>query len=176
MQPETAVIGMGNPILTDDAVGVRLAAEAARELEGRPDIAVIEECSVGGLNLIDVFTGYSRVIVFDGIHTRGGRPGDWYHFTAARLRSTAHLSNVHDANLATALALGRELGVPLPDDEQIHVLAVEIEDDETFGTELSPALTRAYPACRAAILAALKEIVSAGVRPILARGGLPADA
>ena len=157
---EAAVIGMGNPILTDDSVGVRLAGEAARELAGMDRVVVIEECSVGGLNLLDVLSGYERVVLLDGIHTRGGRVGFWYHFTADRLRPTAHLSNVHDANLATALALGRALGIPLPDDEQIHVLAVEIEDDETFGTELSPALARAYPDCRASVLAELRRILS----------------
>jgi hydrogenase maturation protease len=155
---------MGNPILTDDSIGVRLAGEAARELAGMDRVEVIEECSVGGLNLLDVLSGYERVVLLDAIHTRGGRVGRWYHFTADRLRPTAHLSNVHDANLATALALGRALGIPLPDDEQIHVLAVEIEDDETFGTELSPALARAYPDCRAAVLAELRRILSATSR------------
>lgn len=158
------MIGMGNPILTDDSIGVRLAGEAARELAGAGWIDVIEECSVGGLNLLDVFCGYERVVVLDGIHTRGGRVGGWYHFTARRLRPTAHLSNVHDANLATALALGRALGIPLPDDERIHVLAVEIGDDETFGTELSPALARAYPSCRSAVMAELRRILSVTAR------------
>jgi hydrogenase maturation protease len=165
---------MGNPILTDDAIGVRLAGEAARELAGTDGLDVIEECSVGGLNLIDVFSGYQRVVALDAIHTRGGRVGDWYHFTAARLRPTAHLSNVHDANLATALALGRALGIPLPDDERIHVLAVEIEDDETFGTELSPALARAYPDCRVAILAELRRILGLSSRSAPDPGAFPA--
>lgn len=141
----TLLLGMGNPILTDDSVGVRLARDLACDLEGVPGLEVVPECSVGGLNLIEVLSGYDRVLIFDSVRTRGGRPGDWYRFTAGSLRETRNLRNVHDVNFATALALGRRLGHPLPPDEEIHVFAVEVEDDATFGERLSPALEEAYP-------------------------------
>jgi hydrogenase maturation protease len=162
----TLILGMGNPILSDDSIGVRLARDLRRHLGGRFDVDVVEECSVGGLNLLDYLAGYERVILLDAIHTRGGRAGDVYGFRATGLRPTAHLCNVHDANFATALELGRRLGAPLPDDEEIHVFAVEVLDDRTFGTELTPALARAYPECLRTILA--------GTLSILA--GAPADA
>lgn len=155
----TLLVGMGNPILSDDAVGVRLAADVSRHLGPCDGVDVVEECSVGGLNLIDVLEGYDRAVVFDAIHTREGTVGDWYRFTAAALRSTAHLCNVHDVNFATALAFGRRLGIPLPDDERIHVFAVEIDDDKTFGTSLTPRLAAAYPACRDAITREVSRLV-----------------
>lgn len=161
----TVILGMGNPILTDDAVGVRLAREAARCLAGCPDVDVVPECSVGGLNLIDFLSGYDRAIVLDAIHTRGGEPGDCYRFTAEALWPTANLSNVHDVNFATALALGRSLGHPLPADGDIHVFAVEVADDLTFGTDLSPELGRRYPEVRQTILEDLRELVGVSIGP-----------
>ncbi len=160
MGSTTLILGMGNPILTDDSVGVRLARDAAALAHG-PDVTVVEECSVGGLNLIEYLEGYRRVVVFDAIRTRGGVPGTCYRFTAEALRNTTHLNNIHDANFATALALGRELGHPLPPDHEIHVFAVEIVDDMTFGTELTPELARAYPGCRRRILGQLRRLLGA---------------
>jgi hydrogenase maturation protease len=110
-----------------------------------PGVDVVEECCVGGLNLLDVLAGYDRLIALDSIKTIGGVPGAWYAFDATALRETMNLRNVHDANFATALALGRHMGMHLPDDEGCHVVAVEIADNMTFSESLSPALEAALP-------------------------------
>jgi len=164
MARHTLILGMGNPILTDDAVGVRLADDIGTALSDHPDVDVMAECSVGGLNLLEHLEGYRRVVVMDAIHTEGGEPGSCYYFKATSLRPTANLNNIHDANFATALALGRKLGHDLPTDDQIHIFAVEVLDDLTFGSELTPELTQAYPGFRELILAGIRRILT---EPIL---------
>lgn len=156
---KTLLLGMGNPILSDDAVGVRLARDLGGRLAGTPGLTVIDECSVGGLNIIEVLAGYDRVVVLDSIRTTGGSPGDWYRFTAARLRETLHLNNVHDANFATALELGRRMGTPLPPDDEIHIFAVEVKDAETFSETMTPALEEAYPAYSDGIFTEVRDLV-----------------
>ncbi len=141
----TLLLGMGNPILSDDAVGIRLASALAARLGPRPGLDVLEECSVGGLNLVEVMQGYDRVIVLDSIMTAGGRPGTWYEFDARALRETLNLRNVHDTNFATALELGRTMGTHLPRDEEIHVFAVEVADTATFSETMSDELEAAFP-------------------------------
>ena len=141
----TVILGMGNPILSDDAVGIQLASALKPQLEGIPGVDVVEECCVGGLNLLDAIEGYDRLIALDSIKTIGGVPGAWYAFDATALRETMNLRNVHDANFATALALGRHLGMHLPEDRRCHVVAVEIADNMTFSESLSPALEAALP-------------------------------
>ena len=108
----TLLLGMGNPILSDDAVGVRLARDFRarfQRLESAADLVVIEECSLGGINLLDIIAGYERLIVLDSIQTREGVPGDWRYFTAEALRETMNLSNIHDTNFATALLLAHNV-------------------------------------------------------------------
>ncbi len=166
MEATTTVIGMGNPILSDDAVGVLLARDVGKALCGRSDVDVVEECSVGGLNLLDYLAGYEQAVVLDAIRTRGGTPGKCYRFTAEDLRPTAHLCNVHDANFATALDLGRRLGQRLPSDRDIHVFAVEIVDDTTFGMELTPEVARCYDACLHRVLRGLKTLLGAAPDPV----------
>jgi hydrogenase maturation protease len=150
---------MGNPFLSDDAVGVRLARTIGPQLSAWADLDVVEECSVGGLNLIDVLRGYERAIVLDSLRTAGGVPGAWHYFDARALKETAHLTSLHDANFATALELGRRLGVPLPEPQDIHIFAVEVENDVTFSEAMTAALEEAFPAYSAAILGRVRGLL-----------------
>ena len=155
----TLLVGMGNPILGDDAVGVRLAEDLAKRLGGRPDLEIVSECTAGGLDLIELFRGYERVIVLDSLRTRGGVPGRWHRFDARALSATRHLAGIHDANFATALALGRSLGMPLPEDAQIHVFAVEVANLSTFSERMTPALAAGYPDYSTAIFREVEALV-----------------
>jgi hydrogenase maturation protease len=157
---KTLLLGMGNPILSDDAVGVRLARDFKERLAGHPGLEVVEECSVGGLNLIDVLRGYERAIVLDSLATAERVPGAWHHFDDDALRETAHLTNLHDANFATALELGRRIGVPLPKPGRIHIFAVEVEDNSTFSERMTPALEAAYLDYAPAILVEVQALLA----------------
>ena len=83
---KTLVLGMGNPILCDDGVGLRLTAAIRGGLAACSDHVTVSDCTVGGLNLLDVIAGFDRLIVLDSIKTAGGKPGSWYYFRAPRCR------------------------------------------------------------------------------------------
>ncbi len=155
----TLLLGMGNPILADDAVGVNLATDFKKRCGPVPGLDYVEECSVGGLSILHVLEGYERLIVLDSIKTRGGRPGQWYQFTAGALRETMHLANVHDANFATALELGRRLGMRLPSSEDIHIFAIEVRDNLSFSEQMTEELVEAYPRCADEIFRALSSLL-----------------
>lgn len=141
----TLVLGLGNPYARDDAAGLRLAAAAQERWASWPGLSWLPDCSTGGLDLLPLLTGHSRLVLFDSIRTAEGRPGDWHRFTAADLRETRHLDSIHDLNFATALELGRALGMDLPADREIHIFAVEIEENDEFGEEFSPSLAAVWP-------------------------------
>ena len=68
---KTLVVGLGNPILTDDGVGVKVAYAVEHALQsgaqGEPaadEITVTEAC-VGGLRLMELMVGYGRAIIVD---------------------------------------------------------------------------------------------------------------
>ena len=158
---KTLLVGMGNPILCDDAVGVRLARDFCKGLGHIHDLDVVPECSVGGLNLLDLFQGYERVIILDSFHTRDGVPGNWYGFTAAALRETIHLTNIHDANFATALELGRSMGMALPSLSNILIFGVEIKENLLFSERMTPELEQSYPQYSSEILAEISQLLAA---------------
>jgi hydrogenase maturation protease len=161
----TLVLGMGNPILGDDAVGIHLARDLHARMGERPGVDFVEECCVGGLNLLDLVAGYERLVVIDSIKTIKGRPGTWYRFDATSLRETMNLRNVHDTNFATALELGRKMGMVVPDDSENHIFAIEIAVNDTFSEQLSPGLREAYPELAEEIIAEISPLLSCGEAP-----------
>ena len=140
---KTLVLGLGNPILSDDAVGIRVV----EELEGKvdPKEVTLVETTVAGLGLLDFLTGHDRAIIIDAIQTVGGQAGRIYRLDPEALDFTRHAASPHDVNLATALELGKRLELSLP--QQIIIFAIEVADASTFSEECTPEVRRAIPAC-----------------------------
>lgn len=145
-------MGLGNPILSDDGVGCRVAM-ALREKLTTTD-ADIMEASIAGLDFLDLLTGYERTIIIDAIQTGKGKPGQIYRFGPDALASTRHAGTPHDVNLATALELGKRLNLNLP--RQIIIFAIEVKDVTSFGEECTPEVMKAIPACVKLVLQELK--------------------
>lgn len=119
------------------------------------DDLAIEEASLGGIRLLDILEGYDRVILVDAIKTKGGVPGDVYRLEPGDFAGTLHSSSPHDLNLFTALEFGRAMGMHMP--EEMVVLAVEVDDVETFNEGCCPAVSRAIPEVMEAVLEELKS-------------------
>ncbi len=152
---KTLVLGLGNPILTDDGVGVRVAEAVRVALPAGSDVEV-REVSVGGLTLMESMVGYDRVVLIDAFQDGDGQPGAVHRLTLEDLASmspTQHSTCVHDTSFATAMGLGRAMGLALP--EEIVFYAVEVENVIDFGDEPTPAVARAIPAVTEAVLAEL---------------------
>ena len=63
---KTLVIGLGNPIVSDDGVGLRVVQRLKTILADRDDVDVREDYR-GGLQLMERMIGYERAIVVDAI-------------------------------------------------------------------------------------------------------------
>jgi len=151
---QTLILGLGNPLLTDDAVGILAARRLAQCLGNRADVT-IEEASVGGLQLAEMLAGYDRAILIDAICTPGGVPGTVYRLSPADFRGSPRAAGLHDMSFAEALALLRGLGTALP--EEIVILAVEAADVTTFGEECTPMVAQAIPQVVTAVVAMLRQ-------------------
>jgi len=138
---KTLVIGIGNSVLCDDGVGIRVAAEVAKGLSD-PAIDVEEACH-GGLSLVETFLGYDHVVLIDAIQTEGGSPGQVYELQPDQFSSARHLSSPHQVDFATALELGKALGLSVP--SSIDIIAVEAEDVTSFRDRCTPEVERAIP-------------------------------
>jgi len=135
------IIGLGNPLLADDGVGLRIAAELRRRLRGRSEVTIIELYS-GGMWLMEAMAGHERAIVIDAM-AGGGVAGAIHQLGLGDLPQTRTADSTHDAGLPVALELGRAAGLQVPGEVQIW--AVEAADVETFSERLTPAVERAVP-------------------------------
>jgi hydrogenase maturation protease len=139
---KTLIIGLGNPIVSDDSIGLRVAASLKPLLADRPDVDVTEDYW-GGLRLMERMIGYDRAIVIDAICT-GSPPGTIHHLTTSSM-STQKSASAHDVNLPTALAFGRRAGAHLPADADVRLIGIEAEDLINFSDQCTPAVAAAIP-------------------------------
>jgi len=157
------ILGIGNPILTDDAVGILVA----RQLHG---IGIdVEELAVGGLSLLDYMVGYDKVIVVDAVKRTGAHsdlpgeenmkgdvipPGTVSVLHPHEIERALHASCIHDVSFSEALKVGEYLfpdGMP----SEIICVGIEVEDTETFSETPTDAVMAAIPRA----VALVKKIV-----------------
>lgn len=140
---KTRIIGLGNPILTDDGVGIYAARRLVDLLRvKRPDIDIIE-AEVGGFELLEMLVGFDRVILVDAVQFSGVEPGTIMELDPADLHTSLRLRSVHEIDLPTVLALGEKLGYAMP--QEIKIFAIQGSDILTLGERLTPAVADALP-------------------------------
>jgi hydrogenase maturation protease len=143
----TVLIGVGNPVRADDAVGLHVARAVRARAPGACDV---EELWAGGLSLVEAMSGYDRAIVVDALAGEGVAPGEVVRLGLDELGSCRTVTNPHDTSLPEGLALWREAGVAIP--SRILVLGVGAVDLATLREELSPAVAAAVPRAVEAVL------------------------
>jgi len=136
------MIGLGNPILGDDGVGWRIVQKVEASLNGNASLpdgrsVKFDYLSLGGLSLMENMAGYEDVMVVDSIRTGTKPNGTIFSLPLSGLPdlSAGHTTAIHDTSLASALEVGRKMGMVLPDD--VWVVAVEAEYVYDFSEELS---------------------------------------
>jgi len=150
---KTLVLGLGNPILSDDSVGFRVIEQLKARFD-KPGLTFAES-SASGLSLLEVITGYDKLIIVDAIQTKGGQAGEIYRFTLDDFIDTRHSNSPHGLDLATAIELGKKLGEPLP--QQIVIFAIEVADVTNFSESCTPEVKKAIPQ---AVAMVVKELDS----------------
>jgi len=148
------VIGLGNPLLTDDAVGPEVLRHVQASLGSQSHVHC-KQLGVGGLRLMEEMLGYRKVFLADAMVTGQHPPGTVRHLVLDDLGSTHNLTCMHDMGLPMALEVGRQLGMPLPD--EIRVWGIEAHDVQTFAERPTETVARAAAIVAREILEAIAE-------------------
>jgi hydrogenase maturation protease len=134
------VLGLGNPLLGDEGIGVR----AVEELKGLelPDGVTVVEGGTAGLGLISLMEGYQRVIIVDAADM-GHPPGRVVRFTPSevQLKTVEAPLSLHQIGLGEVLALAKALEVVPAELVIIGVQPSRVEG----GIGLSPEVEGAIP-------------------------------
>jgi hydrogenase maturation protease len=151
---KTLIIGLGNPLVSDDSVGLRVVERLKPLLSDRSDVEVSEDYW-GGLRLMERMIGFDRAIVVDAIQT--GAAAGTIHLLTPEGIATQRSASAHDVNLSTALEFGRQAGARLPENRRIQLVGIEAADTLTFSEECTPAVEAAIPRAVEAVLKALRD-------------------
>jgi hydrogenase maturation protease len=133
------VLGVGNPVLTDDAVGFRVARLIK---EAKPELTEIETAEAG-LTLLELITGYERVIIIDSVKTGHGKPGTLHQFTLDQIDPSWNFCSTHGIDIRMAFELGRKLDYKLP--AKISIYGIEVEDNKNFGEKCTEKVEHSIP-------------------------------
>ncbi|MFH7320669.1 hydrogenase maturation protease [Desulfurivibrio sp. D14AmB] len=138
----TIVIGLGNPLLADDGVGLQVAGLLRDCLPPGAGVRVVTAGS-GGLGLLELMVGYQRALIIDAMLSGTRAPGSVARLAVASAGPARHLAGSHGGDLAALLRLGRSLDLALP--ERVELIGIEAAEVDRFAEELSRSVAAALP-------------------------------
>lgn len=132
------VLGVGNALLKDEGVGIRVVKELQARYDFPENVSVVDG-GVLGLSLTGTFMQHEQAIVVDAV--RGGdEPGTIYRFEWEMKPDHVHYKDsLHQIDLMETMALLPLVGDP----PHVLVLGVEYEDIFDWGVELTPRVEKA---------------------------------
>ena len=147
----TVVLALGNPIRSDDGLGLA----ALQRLEKDPRVSSFVKLVEGGtkgLELVSYVSGASRILVLDAVEV-GAQTGTVVCLQGEELRTLPGNGNVHELALADILNALRMLG-----QEPLDVVLLGMEPGTTeLGTSLSECVESALPVLVEAAIAQLSR-------------------
>ncbi len=133
------VLGIGNILLRDEGVGVRVI-EQMQKMEF-PNRVELVDGGTAGADLLDVLADRQKVIVIDAVQS-DCKPGTVLRFTADDLvRPDGVGMSLHELGLGEALTMNRQLGCA---PEDVVVFGIEPKNIEC-GLELSAEIAASVP-------------------------------
>lgn len=153
MTSGTVIIGMGNPLLSDDGVGIAVARAVAERLRRSMELTVTE-LHTGGIRLMEAMAGFKRAVVVDAM-LKGEAPGAVQRFDPKDFVTTRNTFSSHDTDFITAYDLGRMVGVPLP--EQVSFWGIEAREFDLFGERFTAEVAAAVSGAVDRIVAEITE-------------------
>ncbi len=155
------VLGLGNELYGDDGVGIHVVRRAKPILEKDPSFLengfslVFEECSLSGLALLDVITGYDVLVIVDTIKSDQPEPGKIRILKGQDIRYIPGPSP-HYVSIPQTIEIGRSIGLRVP--SQIAIIAVEAKNMYTLGEVLTQEMESAIPKIISELLSLLSHI------------------
>jgi hydrogenase maturation protease len=124
MRKPVVVLGLGNPLMADEGIGVQLVERLMESAAACPAVDFVD-AGTGGLSILHHIEGRRKAVVIDCAFM-GEPPGAIRRFTPEEVQSTKVLAHqsLHEADLMRILAMARELGqVP----EEIVIFGIQPE-------------------------------------------------
>jgi len=138
-QHKILILGLGNEILGDDAVGLLAARELLKVFQGRVDIA---EAAVSGFEIMEIIKGYEKVLLLDAVVTKKHSLGTILELSKEQFKKVVAISP-HYMGLPEIFQLAATVNINLPN--EIRILAMEIEPPYVLTEGLTKVIEESLP-------------------------------
>jgi hydrogenase maturation protease len=159
--PRVLVLGLGNDILTDDAVGLRIVESVRERLAGEPDVEIKATAEMG-LALLDEIADRESVVLVDSVQTGDAAPGTLHEIDSLDL-SRVLTTAPHFLGIGETLALGKMLGLAMP--RNVRIFAIEVADPYTLGSTMTPAVAQAVAPAAERVVAQARHFAASLLPP-----------
>lgn len=141
MAPSTLILGLGNVLLTDEAVGPVVASRLAAELEGDLSLRILDGGTLSFTLAVPI--GECQQLIVVDAAAMGDRPGSVRVFEGEAMdhQLSHHANSVHEVSLADLLDMAR-LTDSLPPRRALIGIEPGVVD---WGDALTPAVDAAIP-------------------------------
>jgi hydrogenase maturation protease len=131
MATKSILIGLGNPIMSDDGAGLAVSREVHKRLT---DFDFDLSCS-SGFDIVDRILGYDMAVIIDSMVSGERSPGAVARLDLATSAATLRSRDSHGVGFVDAIETARSLGAPVP--RRVLVYGVEVINPFAVGGEIS---------------------------------------
>jgi hydrogenase maturation protease len=156
------VVGLGNSVLTDDTIGLKISQRVKNELKNMEipfgiEVKVLEN-EAGGWSIIDTVEGADTLILIDAILDKSLKPGGIKWYSPGKIFSSVRLNGHHNMDIFSAMELARKYHLKIP--ESVYILGVGTKDVSTFSEECTREAEPGIERGTQAVISKLRQIFS----------------
>ena len=107
MKKPTIVLGLGNPLMSDEGIGIYLINRLAELSEQFPEVDFFD-AGTGGITLLHLFEGRDRAIIIDCAYM-DEEPGRMRKFTPDQVKSVKQLAHqsLHEQDIMKIIEMAK---------------------------------------------------------------------
>jgi hydrogenase maturation protease len=152
-EKKVVVLGLGNPLMSDEGVGVRVIEQFQKQSDKYPEVEFVDAGTVG-LSILHIIQGRQKAVFIDCAYM-GQEPGTIRRFKPDDVRSVKQLAHqsLHEMDLLKLIDMAHRLG-QIP--QEIIIFGIEPGSTEP-GLKLSDTVAAKIPDYVAAVAEEFKR-------------------
>jgi len=158
MTAPTLVMGIGNLLMGDEGVGIRVVELLMSGFQFPESVEIIDAGTMG-LGMLSLLKEREFVLVIDAVDGTGQEPGTVGRLAPEDIAPNQVLHSLHDTRFVNVLDAAALTGIVL----DAECIGIQIAQIRQWETTLTPQLETALPA---AVTAALAVLAERGVTPV----------
>ena len=133
MDERVIVLGIGNPLVEDEGVGVRVAETLMAGYRFPEDVEVMDAGTMG-MGMLGIFKEYAHVVVVDAVDETGEPAGTIVRMSPEEIAPSQVLHSLHDVKLADVLQAAALMGA----EPHVEFVGVQVASMREMVLEMTP--------------------------------------